>query len=125
MSKRVLICDDSALMRNMIRDTLAAGGWEVAGEAANGDEAIEKFKSLGPDAVTMDIVMPEVDGLTALRGIIELDPQAKVVMISALDQTKPISDAIRAGAQDFICKPFLPEQLQQTMECYLDVTVGT
>ena len=124
MSKRVLICDDSVLMRNMIRETLSAGGWEIVGEAANGDEAIEKFKALAPDAVTMDIVMPEVDGLTALRGIIEREPQAKVVMISALDQTKAISDAIRAGAQDFIVKPFLPEQLLQTMECYVDASVA-
>ena len=124
MSKRVLICDDSVLMRNMIRETLSAGGWEIVGEACDGNEAIEMFKALAPDAVTMDIVMPEVDGLIALRGIIELEPQAKVVMISALDQTKAITDAIRAGAQDFIVKPFLPEQLLQTMECYADASVA-
>jgi two-component system chemotaxis response regulator CheY len=116
MSKRVLICDDSLLMRNLVADSLKQAGWEVAGEAENGNVAVERFAELRPDAVTMDIVMPEADGLSALTRILEIDPQAKVVVVSALAQTSKISDAIRLGAQDFIVKPFMPEQLQQTMD---------
>ncbi|HTN75881.1 MAG TPA: response regulator [Pirellulaceae bacterium] len=115
MNKRVLICDDSILMRKMVADTLVADGWTVAGEASNGQQAVEQYQSLQPDAVTMDIVMPETDGLYALPRIIDLNPDAKVVVVSALAQTKMISEAIRAGAQDFIVKPFMPEQLQQTL----------
>jgi two-component system chemotaxis response regulator CheY len=113
--KRVLICDDSLLMRKMVADTLTADGWEIAGEATNGREAVEVYETLRPDAVTMDIVMPHYDGLYALPRILKLDPQAKVVVVSALAQTKMISEAIRAGAQDFIVKPFMHEQLQQTL----------
>ena len=115
MSKRVLVCDDSLLMRKMVGDSLTAAGWTVVGEAENGQHAVEQFAALRPDAVTMDIVMPHTDGLYALPRILQIDSEAKVVMVSALSQTKLISDAIRAGAQDFIVKPFLPEQLQQTL----------
>lgn len=115
MAKRVLVCDDSLLMRKMVGDTLAEAGWEVVGEAADGEQAVERYRDLEPDAVTMDIVMPKADGLYALPRILELDPQAKVVVVSALGQTSMISEAIRKGAQDFIVKPFMPEQLQQTM----------
>lgn len=115
MSRRVLICDDSILMRRMIAETLRDDGWEVAGEAADGQEAVDLFRTTRPDAVTMDIVMPGYDGLSALEAIVKLDPRAKVVILSALNQTKAISDAIRGGAQDFIVKPFMPEQLQQTL----------
>ena len=115
MSRRVLIVDDSMLIRKMVRDTLVSDGWEVAGEAANGREAVEKYRQLRPDAVTLDIIMPDTEGMTALETILRIDPQAKVVVISALNQTKLISQAIRSGAQDFIAKPFLPEQLQQTL----------
>jgi two-component system chemotaxis response regulator CheY len=116
MSKRVLICDDSLLMRKLVADSLKQAGWEIAGEAENGNVAVERFAELRPDAVTMDIVMPEADGLSALSRILKIDPQAKVVVVSALAQTSKISDAIRLGAQDFIVKPFMPEQLQQTMD---------
>ncbi|MFO0901109.1 MAG: response regulator [Pirellulales bacterium] len=112
---RVLVCDDSILMRRLVGDCLTSAGWEVAAEASDGQQAIDKYQTIRPDAVTMDIVMPGTDGLTALAKILELDPAAKVVVISALNQTKLISDAIRKGAQDFIAKPFLPEQLQQTL----------
>lgn len=112
---RVLVCDDSILMRRLVGDCLTSAGWEVAAEASDGQQAIDKYQAIRPDAVTMDIVMPGTDGLTALSKILELDPAAKVVVISALNQTKLISDAIRKGAQDFIAKPFLPEQLQQTL----------
>ena len=124
MSKRVLICDDSMLMRKMIGETLAETGWEVAGEACDGKEAIEKYKLLKPDAVTMDIVMPGVDGLVGLAAIIESDPQAKVVMVSALNQTQAVSDAIRKGAADFVVKPFVPEQLQTALESCVEAGVG-
>ena len=121
MTKRVLIVDDSLLMRKMIGDTLAEDGWEIAGEASDGKQAVAQFAFLRPNAVTLDIVMPNADGLFALENIIETDPDAKVVVISALNQTKMISDAIRKGAQDFIAKPFLPEQLQLTMRgCVTD-----
>ena len=115
MSKRVLIVDDSILMRKMVADTLVDDGWEVVAEAANGQEAIDKYGEFQPDAVSLDIVMPGTDGLYALEHILQMDPDARVVVVSALNQTKLISDAIRKGAQDFIAKPFLPEQLQQTM----------
>jgi two-component system chemotaxis response regulator CheY len=115
MPKRVLIADDSLLMRKMVGDSLTDGGWEVVGEAANGSQAVEEYTRLKPDAVTLDIVMPGTDGIYALEHIMRLDPNAKVVVVSALNQTKLISEAIRKGAQDFIAKPFLPEQLQQTM----------
>jgi len=116
MSKRVLICDDSLLMRRMVAETLKDAGWEIAGEAADGQQAIEQFRQSRPDAVTMDVVMPDYDGIYGLTGIREVDPNAKVVMVSALNQTKLIAEAIRRGAYDFIAKPFMPEQLQETME---------
>jgi two-component system chemotaxis response regulator CheY len=115
MSNRVLIVDDSMLMRKMVGDSLSDDGWEVAGEASNGEQAVQQYCRLKPDVVTLDIVMPGTDGLYALEHIMLFDPEAKVVVVSALNQTKLISEAIRKGAQDFIAKPFLPEQLQQTM----------
>lgn len=115
MSKRVLVVDDSLLMRRMIADTLIEGGWEVVAEAADGQEAVQKFAEFRPEAVTMDIVMPGTGGLVALEGILKIEPSAKVVVISALNQTKTISEAIRKGAHDFLAKPFMPEQLQETM----------
>jgi two-component system chemotaxis response regulator CheY len=113
MSKKVLVVDDSMLMRRMIGDALADDGWDIIAEAGNGWEAVEKYKEHKPDAVTLDIVMPETDGMYALDHILQYDPHAKLVVVSALNQTKLISEAIRHGAQDFIAKPFLPEQLQQ------------
>jgi two-component system, chemotaxis family, chemotaxis protein CheY len=122
MDKRVLVVDDSLLMRRMIAEALSNDGWQVAGEAADGRAASEQYRQLRPDAVTLDIVMPGVDGLEALQNILDFDPDAKVVIVSALSQTKMISAAIRKGAQDFIAKPFMPEQLQQTMRgCVEDV----
>jgi two-component system chemotaxis response regulator CheY len=115
MAPTVLVCDDSLLMRRMISQTLTEDGWEVVGEAADGLQAVDQYKSLRPDAVTLDIVMPGHDGLYALHHIRQLDPSAKIVIVSALNQTKCISEAIRAGAQDFIVKPFMPDQLQTTL----------
>ncbi|MBN2022376.1 MAG: response regulator [Pirellulales bacterium] len=119
MPKRVLIVDDSMLMRRMIADSLSAGDWEVVAEACDGAEAIERYQQTRPDVVTMDIVMPGTDGLHALARILQIDPAAKVVVVSALNQTRLISEAIRKGAFDFIAKPFLPEQLQETVDSCL------
>lgn len=124
MPNRVLVVDDSLLMRKMIGDCLSAAGWEVAGEARDGKEAVEKYRELRPDAVTLDIVMPGADGMYALQTILGMDPEAKVVVVSALNQTKTISEAIRKGAQDFIAKPFFPNQLQETMRYYLAESAG-
>ncbi len=121
MANRVLVVDDSMLMRKMICESLVDAGWEVAGEGHDGAEAIRMYDELRPDAVTMDIVMPGTDGIYALEKILELDPEARVVVVSALNQTKLISQAIRKGAQDFIAKPFLPEQLQATLRtCFAE-----
>jgi len=115
MAKTALIVDDSMLMRKMIADALTEDGWEIIGEAGNGAEAASMYEEHRPTAVTLDIVMPGTNGMEALTRILHFDPEAKVVVISALSQTKMISEAIRKGAQDFIAKPFLPEQLQQTL----------
>jgi len=95
----------------------------VVAEATDGQEAVEQYELFKPDAVTLDIVMPGTDGMYALRHILELDPGAKIVVVSALNQTKLISEAIRNGAQDFIAKPFLPEQLQQTLRVCVEEKV--
>jgi two-component system chemotaxis response regulator CheY len=108
---RVLITDDAAFMRMMIKNILSQNGHEVVGEAANGKEAIEQYAALKPDVTTMDITMPEVDGITALRGILEADPSARVVMCSALGQEAKVIESIRAGAKDFIVKPFQPDRV--------------
>lgn len=120
MAKRVLVVDDSLLMRRMIGDTLRDADWTVVGEASDGEAAIKMYEQTRPDAVTMDIVMPGTSGLDALSRILQIDPAAKVVVVSALSQTKLISEAIRKGAQDFIAKPFLPEQLQETLQGCLE-----
>ncbi len=114
-SRRVIVVDDSMLIRRMVKDTLQSDGWDVVGEASNGNDAVELYQQLRPDVVTLDIIMPGSDGIEALRSIMRINPEAKVVVVSALNQTKLISEAIRSGAQDFIAKPFLPEQLQQTI----------
>ena len=106
MSQTVLIVDDAAFMRMMIKDILEKNGYEVVGEAENGNVAVEKYKELSPDLVTMDITMPEKDGISALKEIKEVDPDAKVIMCSAMGQQAMVIDAIQAGAKDFIVKPF-------------------
>jgi two-component system chemotaxis response regulator CheY len=111
MAKRVLIVDDASFMRNMIRDVFVGTGYEVVGEAANGLEAIERYKELKPDLTTMDIVMPFRSGIDATREIVKLDPKAVVVMCSALGQESLVMEAIEAGASDFIVKPFKPEDV--------------
>lgn len=111
MGKRVLITDDAAFMRMMLKDILTKNGYEVCGEAANGREALERYKELKPDLVTLDITMPEVDGIQALRNIKAVDASANCIMCSAMGQQAMVIDAIQAGAKDFIVKPFQPARV--------------
>jgi len=106
---KVLIVDDAAFMRIQIKNMLSKNGYEVAGEAENGLVAVERYKELMPDVVTMDITMPDMSGLDALREIIKSDPNAKVVMVSAMGQEAMVRDAILSGAKGFIVKPFKEE----------------
>ena len=108
---RVLVVDDAAFMRKMVSDALAKGGHEVVGEAGNGVEAISQFQALKPDLMTLDITMPEKDGLAALADIMAADPTAKVVMCSALGQESKVLEAIKLGAKDFVVKPFQPDRV--------------
>jgi two-component system chemotaxis response regulator CheY len=111
MRRRVLIADDAAFMREMLRDILSDSEFEVVGEASNGDEAVSGFRELRPDLVTLDIVMPGRSGLDALRDILSYDPGACVVMCSALGQEALVMEALESGAKDFVVKPFKPEQV--------------
>lgn len=111
MAARVLVVDDAAFMRMMIRDILVKNGYEVAGEAANGAEAVLKYQELRPDVTTMDITMPEMDGITAVREIRKIDPNARIIMCSAMGQQAMVLDAIQAGARDFIVKPFQEDRV--------------
>lgn len=108
MAASVLIVDDALFMRMMIKDILSKDGFEIVGEAENGIEAVKKYAELRPDLVTMDIVMPEMDGIEAVRNIIKLDPEATVLMCSAMGQQPLVVEALEAGAKDFIIKPFQP-----------------
>jgi two-component system, chemotaxis family, chemotaxis protein CheY len=108
---RVLVVDDAAFMRKMVSDALVKGGHEVVGEAGNGVEAIAQFQELRPDLMTLDITMPEKDGLAALADIMASDPSAKVVMCSALGQESKVLEAIKLGAKDFVVKPFQPDRV--------------
>ena len=115
MSKTLLVIDDALIIREMIKDAATEAGWEIAGEAVNGQDAIDKYQELKPDAVTLDMVMPDYDGLHALRGIIQADPQARVCVVSALNQTKILKEAFKIGAADFIVKPFDKNNLVDTL----------
>jgi two-component system chemotaxis response regulator CheY len=116
MANRILVVDDAAFMRMMIRDILTKNGYDVCGEANDGAQAIEKFKEVKPDLVTMDITMPEMDGIAALKEIKKIDPNAKVVMCSAMGQQAMVIDAIQAGAKDFIVKPFQPDRVIEAIK---------
>lgn len=115
MPKRVLIADDAAIMRAMIKTILTENGFEIVGEAADGQEAVAKYLELKPDVMTMDIVMPKLDGVNAVKTILAQDPTAKIVMCSSLGQQQMVVDAIRAGAKAFITKPFEPPKLLETV----------
>ncbi|BAU27680.1 two-component system chemotaxis response regulator CheY [Aneurinibacillus soli] len=116
MSNKVLIVDDAAFMRMMIKEILTKNGFNVVGEASDGAQAVEKFKELSPDLVTMDITMPEMDGITALKEIRKLDSSAKVIMCSAMGQQAMVIDAIQAGAKDFIVKPFQADRVIEAIK---------
>jgi two-component system chemotaxis response regulator CheY len=113
--KRLLVVDDAMVMRKLIREIAEEAGWEVVGEAKNGAEAVALYESLRPNLVTMDVVMPEMGGLEALRKIRALDPEARVVMITALDQKQTLLESIRDGAIDFIVKPFERSRIARFM----------
>ncbi len=116
MSKRVLIVDDAAFMRMMVKDILTKNGYEVVGEAQDGAQALEKYKELEPDLITMDITMPEMDGITALKEIRKINPDAIVIMCSAMGQQAMVIDAIQAGAKDFIVKPFQADRVLEAIQ---------
>lgn len=112
---RVLIVDDAAFMRMMIKDILEKNGFEVIGEASNGLKAVEIYKKEKPDVVTMDITMPDMDGIEAVKQIKAFDPAARVIMCSAMGQQTTVMDAIRAGAKDFIVKPFQADRVLEAI----------
>lgn len=116
MGKTVLVVDDAAFMRMMIKDILTKHGYQVVGEAANGVEAVEKYSILRPDLVTMDITMPEMDGIAAVKAIRKNDPSAVIIMCSAMGQQPMVIDAIQSGAKDFIVKPFQPERVMEAVK---------
>ena len=116
MSKNILIVDDAAFMRMMIKDILTKNGYQVVGEAENGARAIEKFKELNPDLVIMDITMPEVDGIQAVKEIKKIDGESKIIMCSAMGQQAMVIESIQAGARDFIVKPFQAERVVEAIK---------
>lgn len=116
MAKSVLICDDAAFMRVMIKDILTKNGYDVAGEAENGLKAIEKYNETKPDLVMMDITMPEMDGIQALKKIKEADAAANIIMCSAMGQQAMVIEAIQSGAKDFIVKPFQAERVLEAVK---------
>lgn len=123
MPKTILVVDDAAFMRMMIRDILAREGYVIQ-EAVNGRDAIEKYRETRPDLVTLDITMPEVDGIEALQEIRKINPEARVLMVSAMGQQKLIMDALEAGAADFLVKPFQPTKVLQSVKKCLEDSAG-
>jgi len=116
MAKNILICDDAAFMRMMIKDILSKNGYNVVGEAENGMKAVEKFNETKPDLVMMDITMPEMDGIQALKKIKEIDPGANVIMCSAMGQQAMVIESIQSGAKDFIVKPFQADRVLEAVQ---------
>ena len=119
MAKKILLVDDAAFMRKMIKDTLTKNGYTEVFEAVDGADAVEKFSEIGPDLVVMDITMPNMDGLEALKAIRAKDGSANVVMCSAMGQESMVMDAVRSGAKDFIVKPFKPDRVLKTVTSIL------
>ena len=115
MTKRLLVVDDAMIIREMIKDFAPKAGWSVAGEAADGEEAIRQYKEVKPDGVTLDLVMPGYGGLHALKGIMQIDPGARVLVVSAIDQTDILKEALNHGAADFVVKPFAEERLTSAL----------
>ena len=116
MGKNILVVDDAAFMRMMIKDILSKNGYTVAGEAENGAKAVEKYNELKPDLVLMDITMPDKDGIQALKEIKSADPGAKVIMCSAMGQQAMVIESIQAGAKDFIVKPFQADRVLEAVK---------
>ena len=116
MNQTVLVCDDAIFMRTMISDILSQAGFEVVGEAESGLQAVEKYRMLKPDLVTMDIVMPDMGGIEAVREICKNDPEAKILMSSAMGQQALVVEAIQAGAKDFVVKPFQPSRVLEAVQ---------
>ena len=116
MAKNILIVDDAAFMRMMIKEILTKNGYNVIGEAENGAKAFEKYNELKPDLVLMDITMPEVDGIAALKKIKGADPNALIIMCSAMGQQAMVIEAIQGGAKDFIVKPFQPDRVLEAVK---------
>lgn len=116
MSHTVLVCDDAVFMRTMLGDILQQAGFTVVGEADSGAKAVAKYKELRPDLVTMDIIMPDMGGIEAVREITTFDPDAKVVMCSAMGQQALVVEAIEAGAKDFVVKPFQPSRVLDSVQ---------
>ena len=116
MAKNILIVDDAAFMRMMIKDILTKNGYNVAGEAENGAKALEKYNELKPDLVLMDITMPEMDGIQALKKIKEADPAANIIMCSAMGQQAMVIESIQSGAKDFIVKPFQADRVLEAVK---------
>ena len=115
MSKNILVVDDAAFMRMMLKDMLSKNDFNVVGEAENGKQAVEKYKELSPDLVTLDITMPELDGIGALKAIKQVNPDAKVIMCSAMGQQAMVLESIQAGARDFIVKPFQADRVVEAV----------
>jgi two-component system chemotaxis response regulator CheY len=116
MGKTVLICDDALFMRTMLGNILKQAGFDVVGEAENGVEAVDRYRELKPDLVTMDIVMPDKGGIDAVRDIVREDPEAKILMCSAMGQQGLVVEAIQAGAKDFVVKPFQPSRVLEAVQ---------
>ncbi len=116
MANGILLVDDAAFMRMMIKDILSKNGFEILGEAENGAKAVEKYKELTPDLVIMDITMPEMDGIQAVKAIKEINPDAKIIMCSAMGQQGMVIEAIQAGAKDFIVKPFQADRVIEAVK---------
>lgn len=111
MAKRIMVVDDAAFMRMMIKNILTKGGFEIADEAGDGQQAVEKYAAAQPDLILMDITMPNMDGIEALKKIKEIDPSARIIMCSAMGQEAMVVEAIKSGAMDFIVKPFQGDRL--------------
>jgi two-component system chemotaxis response regulator CheY len=116
VSNTVLVCDDAIFMRTMIGDILTQAGFEIVGEAESGLQAVQKYRDLKPDLVTMDIVMPDMGGIEAVREICKQDPDAKILMCSAMGQQALVVEAIQAGAKDFVVKPFQPSRVLEAVQ---------
>ncbi len=116
MAQRILICDDAIFMRTMIADILTGAGYEIAAEAETGLQAVERYKAVQPDLVTMDIVMPDMGGIEAVKAIIASYPDAKILMCSAMGQQALVVEAVQAGAKDFVVKPFQPARVIEAVQ---------